>query len=46
MKIVRALAAATAALALGVTVQVATSSPAAATDASARCIICWGVIDE
>ena len=42
MKIVRALVAAAVALAIGVTVQAVTSSPASATGDSGLCWSCWG----
>jgi hypothetical protein len=41
VKIVRALVAAAAALAIGATVQVATSSSASATDSHTQCWSCW-----
>lgn len=40
MKVVRALAAAATALAIGAAVQIATSSPASAEDGT-DCVVCW-----
>lgn len=46
MKIIRALVATAAALAVGVAVQVASPPTVSADDSSAVCVHCWGVIGK
>lgn len=44
MKLVRVLVATTAALVVGVTVQLAGASPASAAQSASACVHCWTVI--